>query len=63
MFQHVEGVLTVPEVSEAVKYLFLVGGFTESSLLQEAIHKKLTELKMTPPIIPQVYKWSSDIIY
>uniref|UniRef100_A0A1B6GZM7 Heat shock 70 kDa protein 12A n=1 Tax=Cuerna arida TaxID=1464854 RepID=A0A1B6GZM7_9HEMI len=51
--KHVEGVLTAPEVIESSKYLFLVGGFAESGLLQEAIRKKLRELKVPPPIIPQ----------
>lgn len=55
MFQHVDDVLKVPEVAGSVKCLFLVGGFAESALLQEAFRTKLNELKIPPPIIPQVY--------
>ena len=54
MFQQVETVITAPGVGKSIQQVFLVGGFAESRLLQEAVREKLNKLEHTNLIIPQV---------
>lgn len=54
MFQQIETVMTAPGVGRSIQQVFLVGGFAESRLLQDAVREKLNKLGHKNLIIPQV---------